>query len=55
MAGHVGLRKWSLLKVREGKYKGSMVRPRWKLEAKRGALKTYNYLREGKNQVIPIQ
>jgi hypothetical protein len=28
--------KWSLLKVREGKYKGSMVvGPRWKPEAER--------------------
>jgi hypothetical protein len=53
--------KWSLLKVREGKYKRSMVGLRWNLEAEKacfsspGAFKTYAYLWEGKNQVIPIQ
>jgi hypothetical protein len=50
--------KWSLLKVREENYKGSMVGPRWNLEAERvwfsstGALKIYANLWEGKNLVI---
>jgi hypothetical protein len=53
--------KWSLLNVRKGNTKGSFMEPRWNLEAKRvyfcssGALKTYDNLWEGRNQVIFIQ
>jgi hypothetical protein len=52
--------KWSLLKVREGKYKGSMVVPRgiWRQRvclSSPGAFKTYTNLWEGRKQVIPIQ
>jgi hypothetical protein len=52
--------KWSLLKVKKGKYKGECVGPRWNLEAVRanfsslGAFKTYDNLWEGRNQVIFI-
>jgi hypothetical protein len=46
MAGHKG----SLLKVREGKYKGNMMGPRWNLQTQRaffsflGDLKIYTNL-----------
>jgi hypothetical protein len=47
--------KWSLLKVREGKYKGEHVGHRWNLEAERAycsspdAFKAYDNLWEGYN------
>jgi hypothetical protein len=53
--------KWSLLKVREGKYKRGHGGTRWKVGAEResfsfpGAFKTYANLWEGKNLVIPNQ
>jgi hypothetical protein len=49
------------IKLWKGNTKGSMVRPRWKLEAERvcfcssGAFKTLNNLWKGESKEIPSQ